>query len=489
MTENAAPHLTASQQAGIRTEADALRYCLTRTEADARAAALVELNACACWVPGWIGACARTAAEGTALDWPAALAILDRPALKSEKADLAAGAVELQAALDPREAARAFDRVKENQARAGISGRIRAAQLILTEAQAEADPERARALALDAAGRLARYDADGETSLAEAWEAHLDAKKAEAGPLDVLRLAACRGTLADWINDCMGPRGGLEPGQTFILGGGPESGKTSLAAVFAVDALALGVPVLFWQLELSREETLEHLQAQRPDLDGWPVRDFWTRARAADLPQGWETLLTVPRFPEPDAESIRAALLSQARRNIKHACKGLVIVDYMQLITIADAGPRLAGHEILATAASRLSKAAAESGACLLLLSQMNKQEQRESNAEGTALAGADLARMAHRVALLQKADAEGNPRPARTVRNAEKVNDWKPAWDKDKGEARRLAWTKRRGMRYAPDGTRPDAARILWNGGRGRGFNGEAAPQGSKEGGLEIDY
>jgi hypothetical protein len=152
-----------------------------------------------------------------------------------------------------------------------------------------------------------------------------------------------------------------------------------------------------------------------------------------------------------------------------------VIVDYAQLLTVADAGPRLAGHEILCTAASRLAKAAGESGACLLLLSQLNKLDQRDGATTGTALAGADLARMAHRVALLQKADGNGNPCGA----NGE------PDFQPGKGEARRLTWTKARGVRY--DGERrPERARVVWDGGKSRAFHGGDAD--ARKGGLAYE-
>jgi hypothetical protein len=349
---------------------------------------------------------------------------------------------------------------------------------------AKTDADR-RALLADALHELTRPEAEGDAPLAAAWQAHLARMEADkAGPDEVLRLdAGKRGPWADWFNAWLGTRAGLEPGETFILGGAPEAGKTSLAALFAVDALAAGCPVLFWQLELSREETLEHLQAQLPEPAGWWKEKFWNHARRP-LPPAWADLLTVPRWTAPEVEAVRDAMLTMTRqadraaRNgmPRHACKGLVIVDYAQLLTVADAGPRLAGHEILCTAASRLAKAAAENGACLLLLSQMNKQDQKEATAGGTALAGADLARMAHRVAFMQKANDAGKACAA-----GDEV-----AWDAGKGEARLLSWTKARGVRYTPEGHRPDRARVIWNGGRSRALHGGDAD--ARKGGLAYE-
>jgi hypothetical protein len=325
-----------------------------------------------------------------------------------------------------------------------------------------------RTVLAEADSLLARAERATKESLDDVWLAHAEPLKAdEAGPDEVLRLNPKRGAWAIWFNDWLGTRGGLEPGQTFIIEGAAEAGKTSLAALLAVDAMAVGCPVLFWQLELRREETLEHLQAQHSDPAGWWEIPFWDRARRM-LPDSYS--LEVPRWPAADVETILAEMQNlvwkaeiQRGHPLTHACNGLLIVDYMQLLTVADKGPINSQHEVLATAASRLAKAAAESGVVLVLLSQLNKQDQLEG---GTA-----LQRMAHRVALLQKADADGN---------AFKPGGKPVAWDKDKGEARLLTWTKARGVRHSPECQRPDPSRVFWTGGRSRALHGGDADFGS---------
>jgi hypothetical protein len=466
--------------ARVRVEAYALR-CVLDLDAGERPDACAKLEAAAYALPAWLGNVRRELTAGAAVGLPALWAMLERPRMKADREALDGAGVGLDKllALDPAEARKAYADALEGTRAAGELRCIETAGRLLADALDARDPTARAALRADALHELTRAEADGDAPLAEAWQAHLDRLGAgEAGPAEVLRLDRRRGPWAYWFNDWLGPRAGLEPGETFILGGAPEAGKTSLAALFAVDALAVGCPVLFWQLELSREETLEHLQAQRPDLDGWPTRDFWGRARAP-LPDAWADLLTVPRWPAPEVEAVRDAMLTMTRKAARtgkprHACKGLVLVDYAQLLTVADAGPRLAGHEILTTAASRLAKAAAESGACLLLLSQLNKVDQNQGRAGGTALAGADLARMAHRVAMLQKADAAGDAC----------ADGDAPEWDASKGEARLLTWTKARGVNYAPDGTRPDRACVFWNGGRSRALN-----DGDQKGGPNIEF
>lgn len=480
MTETAAPYLTTGDAERLRVEAYALAAVLNLDPVD-RPDACAKLEAAAYALRAWLLAVRREVNAAPAVGLPALWAVLDRPELDKEACALKAAAVDLAALmkLDPDTARAAYGAALKGTQRAGLLARVKSARLLLDGVDAAKTDADRRALLADAMHELSRPEAEGDAPLADAWKAHLDRLAAdEAGPLDVLRLDTMkRGTWAAWFNAWLGPRAGLEPGETFILGGAPEAGKTSLAALFAVDALAVGCPVLVWQLELSREETLEHLQAQRPDLQGWPTRDFWGRARA-DLPPAWADLLTVPRWPAPEVEAVLDAMTAQAARARKgrHACKGLVLVDYAQLLTVADKTTRESRFELLEKAASRLAKAAAESGACLLLLSQLNKQDQRDGFATGTALAGADLARMAHRVALLQKATAAGEACGA-----GDEVG-----WEKDKGEARLLTWTKARGVRYTPDGYRPDRDKVIWNGGRSRALHGGDAA--ARKGGLSYE-
>jgi len=456
--------------ARVRLEAHALTHALAQTDA---LEACTKLEAATLALPGWLRSVRRAVTDAPNTGLAGLWTILDRPAMKAERDDLTAAGVDLSKlqALDPTEARTAYAAALADTKRAGKEASVRSVRRALDAWEAAKTESERRDLVAYVLHELTRPEAEGDAPLADAWQAHLDRMAAdEAGPEEVLRLDPKRGAWAEWFNSWLGTRAGLEPGQTFILGGAPEAGKTSLAALLAVDALAVGCPVLVWQLELSREETLEHLQAQRRDLDGWPTGAFWGRARAP-LPKAWADLLTVPRQPAPEVEAVRDAMMTMTRKadraaragKSRHACKGLVVVDYAQLLTVTNPGPRNAGHEILATAASLLAKAAAESGACVLLLSQLNKLDQKDGSAAGTALAGADLARMAHRVALLQKANAEG-----KACGPGEKV-----AWERDKGEARLLTWTKARGVRYTNEGNRPKNPEVIWNGGKGRAMHG----------------
>jgi hypothetical protein len=345
-----------------------------------------------------------------------ALAILERPALSKEKKALEDAGVNVQAGVDPAAAKAAWESVLARQTETreaayhgeidGLNKELQAA----TTSQERADIRiRMRELLSFAGTRTNRKPL-------ELWKATCAARgEPEATSKQVLRLNAERGPWAHWWNCWAGRRRGFEPGTTVIVGGAAGAGKTSVAAVMAVDALAVGCPVLFLQIELTAEDTIEHLQRQNCAVKNWWQTDPLKKPHR-ELPQHWEELLEIPEDPSADSEDIVEAVSRFAAKSRKaketatdrHECNGLVIIDYAQLITTKDKQNKsLQGHEILAHAASRLAKTAGLEKVVVLLLSQLNKMDQREGTAGGVALAGADIQRMASCVFTIQKAKLE----------------------------------------------------------------------------------
>ena len=321
-------HKAAAEADLLKAEALAVRH-VCNLSMDEREDAAAKLDAAAIKLPGLAAAVAKAMKKTPGLLLVDVAAMMDRPALREEAEALrAAGAADLldpAKAQDPEACAAAFSKALENTAKAANRRQAEEAAKLLARVDAAPTAEAGRGLLDDAAERLERLQRQTETPLAEAWEAHLAAKAAPvAGPHEVLRLDKRRGPWAAWMYDNLGPRGGLEAGETFILGGGPEAGKTSMAALLAVDAMAAGCPVLFWQLELSREETLEHLLAQVPEPPGWWKAEFWHRAKRT-LPDAWADAFRQLEPPEAgrvlrdteltgDEERIVSALTSAACR-------------------------------------------------------------------------------------------------------------------------------------------------------------------------------
>jgi hypothetical protein len=456
--------------ARVRLEAYALRRVLD-LDAAGRPEACADLDRAAYALPAWLGTVRRELTAAPLVELRALWAVLDRPSMQADRDALAAAGVDLDKllTLDPAEARKAYAAALEGTKQAGELRCIGTAAGMLADALNETDPEERARLRAEALNELTRAGRDaGDKPLAESWDAYRAARFTgkPAGPDEVLRLNADkRGPWGAWFNAWLGPRAGLEPGRCMIVGARPGAGKTSLAALFAVDALAVGCPVLFWQLELSREETLEHLLSQVPGTGGRWWKQYWTERCNVPLPPAWADLLTVPPIDGPEAyeaDTIRDAMLAHAARagrKVRHACKGLVLVDYAQLLTVRDRRASTPQHELLTKAASMLAKAAADNALCLVLLSQLRKAD-KDAQAQGkqpldeTALTGADLSRMAH-VAFGLSHAKEGGP-------DGWEETGARQVTEGPNGEARLLANMKRRGWAKL-DGKRPPYTCALW--------------------------
>lgn len=453
----------------LEQEALALAAVMNLAPAD-RLPAIEKLNDAALELAHFIGE-ARREIEAAPNITPAALwAILERPIFRHDAERIKGADITLEGirAADPQAARAALaDRIAKTE-KMQKRRQIETAMNFLEAAEREKDEAKADAIRTAAAHELTRQRADNTRPLAETWDTYRAERygHGENTPQDAVMMDESRGYWAKWFNSWTGKRGGLEPGKTLIVGARPGGGKTSLAAALAVDAMAAGCPVLFYQLELSRGEAIEHLLAQKPGTGGRWWNEWESERCNQPLPPDWADLLTVPRIDSPEhyeADTIQAAMITLRRRSdraeIAHKCRGLVIVDYAQLLTVHAARAATPQHEILTKAASMLAKCAADNGLALMLLSQLTKeakkgQQEGKQSLEETALTGADLSRMAHVIfglshACKDKADqwTECGAREVTTTAN---------------GEARLLANMKRRGVKMI-DGKWPDYTCPLW--------------------------
>jgi replicative DNA helicase len=126
--------------------------------------------------------------------------------------------------------------------------------------------------------------------------------------------------------------GGFCPGQLVVLGARPSMGKTALVLGIAVAAAQRDVPTLYCSLEMSRAEVAARFLAMEgvstdAQAAGLFERD-WGRAE-----QAREKLRTWPLRVDDDAAATVLTVRSRARRMASRQGLGLVIVDYLQLMS------------------------------------------------------------------------------------------------------------------------------------------------------------
>ena len=174
---------------------------------------------------------------------------------------------------------------------------------------------------------------------------------------------------------------GLQKSDFIVLGARPSLGKTTLALDIARHAaLKGGVTVGIFSLEMSREQVIDRLIAAESGVPLWRLRTgkISDESEFQLIQQALDKLSKVPIFiddaPSPNIMQMR----SMARRlQIEHGL-GLLVVDYLQLIS-----PRRGSDNLVAqvTEISRNLKALSrELNVPLLALSQLNRGvDQRDS--------------------------------------------------------------------------------------------------------------
>ncbi len=172
---------------------------------------------------------------------------------------------------------------------------------------------------------------------------------------------------------------GFQPSDLIVLAGRPAMGKTALALNFAqYAAIEAELPVAIFSLEMSKESLVQRLLCGEGRVDSSRLRrgtlqdEEYTRlATAAGL------LNTAPVWID-DAPAISSLeLRAKARRLRAEVDLGLVVVDYLQLMT----GPRAENRQQEITAISRSLKAVAkELKVPIIALSQLSRAPEQRAD-------------------------------------------------------------------------------------------------------------
>ncbi|MGH9170612.1 MAG: replicative DNA helicase [Acidimicrobiales bacterium] len=128
---------------------------------------------------------------------------------------------------------------------------------------------------------------------------------------------------------------GLQPSNLVVVGARPSMGKTAFALGLAANAARVGIPVLFFSLEMSHLELAQRVLCAESRVDAGRIRNGkvfendWSKIANA-IGRIGEAPLFIDDNPSVTVMDIR----SKARR-MKSADGGLglVVVDYLQLMT------------------------------------------------------------------------------------------------------------------------------------------------------------
>ncbi len=215
---------------------------------------------------------------------------------------------------------------------------------------------------------------------------------------------------------------GMHPGQMIVVAGRPGSGKTALALNIAQHvALEQKKPVAIFSLEMTNEELLFRLLCSEGRVNSQHLRTGRTTPQEmGNLTRAASRMYTAPMYINDAGDLNIQTLKASVRRLVKEKKVALVVVDYLQLLSVEG---KVENRVQEVTQISKQLKAIAkEMRVPVLVASQLNRGvEQRQGSKteglprlsdlreSGSIEQDADVVMLLHRK---KKADDDMSPEP-----------------------------------------------------------------------------
>lgn len=169
---------------------------------------------------------------------------------------------------------------------------------------------------------------------------------------------------------------GLQKSDLFILAARPSMGKTALVLNLAHNvAIQAKAPVLFFSLEMGKEQLVDRLLSMESGVDAWALRTGnLTDSDFEKIGQAMGALSEAKIFIDDTPGITVSDLRTKARREAHKNGLGLIIVDYLQLMS---GGSRFSGSDNRVQEISEISRGlkgvARELNVPLIALSQLSR--------------------------------------------------------------------------------------------------------------------
>ena len=178
---------------------------------------------------------------------------------------------------------------------------------------------------------------------------------------------------------------GLQKQKLWIVAARPGKGKSALGGTIARNVAQQGVGVLVFSLEMGREEWLERTLSLDARIDGNVMKlgrltpTDWTKlttscARVSEMPLFIEdrTTMTVR-----DLRSRALGAMEQASK--MGAGLGLIVVDYLQKLTVPEKDRKKGRYEQVGDMAKGMKDMARETGLPIFCLAQLRRAKDKSA--------------------------------------------------------------------------------------------------------------
>ena len=166
---------------------------------------------------------------------------------------------------------------------------------------------------------------------------------------------------------------GFKPGTLTILAARPGMGKTALALNFLANAaIDHHVPAAFFSLEMTKEELGSRMLSSRARISGDQMR----RAKLNDaewnrLMQAMQAIMKSPIYVDETPAISITKLSAKARRLKTESNLGMIIIDYLQLMT--GTGSTSSREQEISEISRSLKSLSKELSVPIIALSQLNR--------------------------------------------------------------------------------------------------------------------
>ncbi len=273
--------------------------------------------------------------------------------------------------------------------------------------------------------------------------------------------------------------GGLHNSDLIIIAGRPAMGKTALATNIAFNAAALfqatngdeGAIVGFFSLEMSSDQLAARILAEQSGIPSNKARKGeLTNDEFSQLAQASQALYDVPIYIDDTPALTVSALRTRARRLKRQQGLGLIVVDYLQLISGSNQNRNDGRVQEVSEITRGLKTLAKELNIPVIALSQLSRAvETREDKhpqladlrESGSIEQDADVVMFIYRDEYyIEK--SEPKMRADESVdKHSERIRNWEERLEKAKGLADLIIAKQRHGpvgsirLHFSPEFTR----------------------------------